>query len=329
MTLRGNTALSIFVLVLASIVPAAAQEETPAGDPAVFEVRTISHGIHLFRPQHPTGRHTNSLVIERRDGLLVVDAQPTTEAARDLLAAIRGVSSTPIRYLVFTHPHVEASGGSDAFPTDVLRIASRGYRDAVADPEFGYQSEWRAYRGIPEPSAAAEGGTLTQRRPVATLTLMGRTRLEDPLHPIVLLPIPHTHSPGDLLVYEPRAEVVAAGDLVFNDRNPFAGHARVGSWISQLNQLLTLNPKTIVPLRGAAVDSAKIRNQRDALRWLKNQVEEKLAERVADEQIPARVLGRADADRYFNTAAVPSNLPLLVQRLVEEVRKERREQGLE
>ncbi len=328
MSLRGRTAGFILV-VLAAVVPAAAQEQIATGDATVFQVQTISRGIHLFRPDRATGRHTNSLVIERRDGLLVVDAQPTKEAALDLLAAIRGVSAAPVRYLVFSHPHVEASGGSDAFPPEVLRIASRGYRDAVADPAFGYQSEWRAYRGIPEPPGSQEGGPEPQRRPVATLTLMGRTRLEDPLHPVVLLPIPHTHSPGDLLVYEPRAEVVAVGDLVINDRNPYAGHARVGSWISQLNQLLTLNPKTIVPLRGGAVDTTRVRNQRDALRWLKKQVEESLGEQVPAEKIPAAILGRAETDRYFNTAAAPSNLPLLVQQLVIEVRKERREQGLE
>jgi len=45
--------------------------------------------------------------------------------------------------------------------------------------------------------------------------------------------------------------------------------------------------------------------------------------------IPPAVLRLPDADRYFNTAVAPSNLPLLVERLVDEVRKERRERGLE
>ena len=329
MRLEGRTILLILALLLTVMVPAAAQEDLPPGDAGSFQVQTLSRGIHLFRPQRATGGHTNSLVIERRDGLLVVDAQPTTEAARDLLAAIRLVTDKPVRYLVFTHPHVEASGGSNAFPPEVLRIASRGYRDAIADPEFGYQSERRAYRGIPEPQIPAEGGPEPRRRPVATLTLMGRTRLEDPLHPIVLLPVPHSHSPGDMLVYEPHAEIVAVGDLVFNNRNPYAGHARIRSWINQLNQLLTLNPKSIVPLRGGAVDVTRIRNQRDALRWLKKQVNEALVDQVPYEEIPKKILNGPGAAHHFNTAAEPSNLPLLVQLAVDEVRKERREQGLE
>ncbi len=329
MSFAGRTALLILALLLAVMVPAAAEDELPSGNAGAFQVRTLSRGIHLFRPERATGAHTNSLVIERRDGLLVVDAQPTPEAARDLLAAIRLVTAKPVRYLVFTHPHVEASGGSDAFPPDVLRIASRGYRDAVADPEFGYQSELRAYRDIPEPEATQEGGPDRPRRPVATLTLMGRTRLEDPLHPIVLHPIPHSHSPGDMLVYEPHAEIVAVGDLVFNNRNPYAGHARVRSWINQLNQLLTLSPKSIVPLRGGAVDVTRIRNQRDALRWLKKQVNEALVDRVPYEEIPGKILNGPGAAHHFNTAVKPSNLPLLVQLVVDEVRKERREQGLE
>jgi len=306
-----------------------------------FRVTTLSAGIHLFRPVDGIRGHTNSLVFERADGLLVVDAQPSPEAARDLLAAIALISDAPIRYLVFTHPHLAASGGGDAFPPEALRIASRGYRDAVADAGFDYLAEWKAYQGLEPPEENLDLEDPPQEpdprlvemeirpRPRATLVLTSRTRLEDPRHPIILMPVAHTHSPGDLLVFEPKARILAVGDLLFNNRNPFAGHARIPSWIDQFNQILTLNPQKVVPLRGGAVDPQRVRNQRDALRWLRREVRKALARNEEDETLPESILGTPEAARYFNTLVSPSNLGVLIRKVIEEVHEERREQGLE
>jgi len=306
-----------------------------------FQVTTLSAGIHLFRPADGIREHTNSLVFERSDGLLVVDAQPSPEAARDLLAAIALISEAPVRYLVFTHPHLAASGGGDAFPPETLRIASRGYRDSIADADFDYLAEWKAAHGIEPPEEESEEKDqplepdprlveLEERpRPRATLVLTSRTRLEDPRHPIILMPIAHTHSPGDLLVFAPKTQILAVGDLLFNNRNPFAGHARIPSWIDQFNQILTLNPQKVVPLRGSAVEPPRVRNQRDALRWLRREVRKALAKNEEDEAVPEAILGAPEASRYFNTLVSPSNLELLVRQVIAEVHEERREQGLE
>jgi len=297
---------------------------------SAFQAVQLSPGIFLLRPAAGVRNHTNSLVFERSDGLLVVDAQPSPDAARDLLAAIAELSSEPVRYLVFTHPHLASSGGASAFPREVLRIAGRGYRDAVADPEFDYLAEWKA-------SMADRPGALLllqeeierRPRPAAVLTLMGRTRLEDPRHPIILMPIPPAHSPGDLLVFDPESRILAVGDLLFNDGNPYAGQARIPSWIDRFNQILTMEPKKIVPLRGNAVEIARVRNQRDALRWLRRTVRKALAEKKDDEEISEELLAGQEIARYFNTRAIPSNLDLLIQKVVEEVHRERRAQGLE
>lgn len=316
------TALSVLLACL--LLPSAvsiAESRSPAGDAGAFRMQTLAPGVNLFRPVSPRG-YTNSLVFERTDGLLVVDAQPTPAAARDLLAAIARTSSKPVRYLVFSHPHSESSGGSAAFPEGTLRIASRGYRDAAADPEYDFALEMRTRWG--EEMLAPEFD-----RSAAALVLFGRTRLEDEMNPLILLPVPHAHSPGDLLVFQPDTGIVAAGDLLFHSGGPFAEHARISTWLAQLNHLITLAPKWIVPMRGAAREPGQVRQQRDALIWLRNQIDEAFVNKIEMEAIPDTILESEQLSRHFNPGQGVELIRGLIVRQLEETVKRRREMGLE
>jgi glyoxylase-like metal-dependent hydrolase (beta-lactamase superfamily II) len=316
-----------------AVVAAALWSPAPGqfgADPGAFRVVSVGDGIHLFQPVS-YANHSNSVVFERTDGLLVVDAQPSPRAARDLLAAIRRNTAGTIRYLVFTHPHADASGGASAFPADVLRIASRGYRDAVADPEFGYAAESRLRRGYPE-----EGESVI--RPGSTLVLFGRTRLEDSRNPVILLPVAHAHSPGDLLVFQPEEGVLAVGDLAFIDGAPYAADARISGWIDQLNHIMTVAPRRVLALRGAPVEVGQVRTQRNALEWLQKRVDEALAdaspedfedEETQNETIRGVVLDSPGFDRHFDRRASAEILQGLIDKVIEETREQRRRLGLE
>ena len=292
----------------------------PEGRASAFEVELIAPGVHLFRPADRALTHANSLVVDLRNGLMVVDAQPTPRAAIDLLAAIAARSSSPIRYLVFSHPHAVASGGASAFPASVVRIASRGFRDAIADTEYDYLGELRDRPGI-EPSLDGE-------RPVPDLVLFGRTRIEDPRQPVILLPVAQAHSPGDLVVFLPEAGVVAAGDLPFSDRAPYAGVARVSGWLSQLNALMTLAPRRVTAVRGPSMDIDALRAQRNALVWLQGTIEELFAKDVLPDEMPALVRASEAAPRHFEYRTDEA-FDLLVTRVIEETRERRRQAGLE
>jgi len=320
-TSRVMIAAAILAALFCSAPAPVADERATTGNPDAFTVNTLAPGIYLFRPTSTHG-YTNSLVFERNDGLLIVDAQPTPAAAWDLMASIGRVATKKIRYLVFSHPHSDSSGGSTAFPEGTLRIASRGYRDAIADSEFDFGAERRLRSG--EDSLAVEPD-----RPGATLVLLGRTRLEDDLNPVILLPVSHAHSPGDLLIFQPDAGIVAAGDLLFNDGRPFAEHAVVSSWLAQLNHLITMSPKWIVPMRGPAREPDHVRRQRNALIWLRNQVDEAFVNKVEPEMMPETILESEEISRHFKPADEPVLVRGLIKRQVEEIRERRRQMGLE
>ncbi len=300
-------------------LPPALPSAPPPGDASAFETQDLAPGVILFRPSQRGPAHTNSLVVERDDGLLVVDAQPSEAAARDLLAAIASKSAAAIRFLVLTHPHAAAAGGARAFPDSALRIASRGFRDAVADPAFDFDADLAARGALPVPPP----------RPRPTLVLFGRTRLEDPRNPVVLMPLPPAHTPGDLLVMLPDVGVVEAGGLPFPDRNPYAVDADVAGWLAQLNQLIGIAPRWIAGLEGPPQNPAELASQRDTLAWIRNAVDDAFADRVAPETITDTVLAAPGAARRLDLGARPSFARGLVERVVEEARARRRAIGLE
>jgi glyoxylase-like metal-dependent hydrolase (beta-lactamase superfamily II) len=285
---------------------------------APFAVDPLADGVYLFRPAGDTAGRANSLVVERRDGVLVVDAQPTPQAARELLEEIARRIGKPVRYLVLSHPHADAAGGAAAFPDPVVLVGSAGCRDALLDPAFDFGGEARA-------RAASAWAEPPRRAPV--VVLFAKTVLADERNAVELFPVSRGHSSGDLMVQLPGPDVLYAGDLLFPDGNPFAGDADVGGWLETLNQIVRESPRVTVPLRGPALAIEAIRAQRDALAWVRGEVEAGFADRLPLEEVAQRVLDAPDIEKRFSRTASPSFLPGLVERVIAESVERRRKRG--
>ena len=147
---------SILCLSLAAAIGCAEEDR--------FLVEPLAPGIFLFRPTVAGSGHTNALVADRDDGLLVIDSQPTPAAARDLLEAIDDRFDGEIRYLILSSPHAEASGGASAFADTTIVIASADSVAALADPEYDFGAEVRARSEAPERWSA------TRSRPTPSRT---------------------------------------------------------------------------------------------------------------------------------------------------------------
>jgi glyoxylase-like metal-dependent hydrolase (beta-lactamase superfamily II) len=287
----------------------AAQEARP--DDA-FRVEDLAPGIRLLRPVRPGWRHTNALVVDRADGLLVVESQPSPDAAREFLGQLARLDPRPIRYLVLSHPHAESAGGASAFPPETLVIGSVGCHDAMVDPEHDFGAEQRARADAP--AAWSE----PPRRP-PTLALLSNAVLHDPKNPVRLSPLQPAHSPGDLLVELPAAGVLYLGSIVFPDRNPWAKGASTRGWVATLNNLLGHEPRSVVVLRGGVVDASAVRQSRDCLAWIRGQVDFGFVEQLTAEQIPGQVMGLPDLGQYFDLEASPSFARQMVDTIIQEV----------
>jgi glyoxylase-like metal-dependent hydrolase (beta-lactamase superfamily II) len=294
---------------------------TAAAPASRLELSGIAPGVHLVRPSNPEDRdRSNALVVEQAAGLVVVNAQPTPEAAREMLALLAGkLGGRSVRALVLLHPHADAAGGASAFPPETLVIASDGAATSLADPAYDFGAE-----------AKARGGAAYREpaRPRVGLRLQGNATLEDKERPLELIPMMPGHSTGDLLVDLPAADLTAVGSLLFQDRNPWPGTANIGGWISEINNLTSSGRALFVPLHGAPADSQTVRRQRETLAWTRGQVDAAFVDRLPAEEIPARVLGIAEAASYFDLAAQPSFARAVVDQAVKEALAQRRKFGL-
>jgi glyoxylase-like metal-dependent hydrolase (beta-lactamase superfamily II) len=306
--------------VLACSVLLFAPVEAAAPAPRL-ELSDLAPGVHLVRPSDPSDRdRSNALVVEQAAGLVVVNAQPTPEAAKEMLALVASrLGGRPVRALVLPHPHADAAGGASAFPPATLVIATDAAAGSLADPAYDFGAEARARGGAAYREPA---------RPRVGLRLQGNATLDDKERPLELIPMMPGHSTGDLVVDLPAADLTAVGSLLFEDRNPWPGTASIGGWISELNNLTSSRRALFVPLHGAPADAQAVRRQRETLAWTRGQIDAAFVDRIPAEEIPARVLGMAEAETYFDLAAQPSFARGVVDQALKEAQAQRRKFGL-
>jgi len=304
-----RVAFVFFTLALVAAPPVAAKR---VGE---FEVQEVAKGVTVFTGQ------TNSIVVERKDGLLVIDAQPSPEAGRALLLAIGKMSKQPVRYLVLTHPHADACGGASAFPASTLVVAAAGARERLADPGYDFGAEIKRRASDPSSWASPE-------RPVPVLVSDGPFTLEDPERRVIVYPLPRAHADGDLWVDIPQAGLMAVGDLVVTDRNPYAGEdASIGGWIALLSDLSQLDKVKLLPLAGPPVDPEAVRTLRDALAWVRGRIHKGFVDVDPPDEIVSRALADPKAATWFDLAASPSFARTVFERVYAEAVEERKKRG--
>ena len=291
------------VLLSATLIGAA-----PSAENQPFVVDTLLDGVWLFRaPGHPAS-HTNSLVIEREAGLLVVESQPSPEAARQLLRAIAAVSTKPVQYLLLTHAHVESTGGGAAFPESTLVISSKVTHDALDD-------ETRDLSGEARLRATDPVAWVPPPRVLPDMVISSGTRLMDGKHVVELLPLQGGHYPGQVIVRIEAEGLYYIGAMVSTDRNPFADveHSDIRTWVTSLNGLSLLRPETVVPLRGEAIDADALRKFRDSLAWVVGQVENAFIEGIHVDEVLSFAMDSPRLGEFFDLRADPSFVTTLFE----------------
>ena len=308
-------------MAVAAVLVAGSTLGTGAATASRLRLTGLSAGLHLVAPTDPADRErTNALVVEQATGLVVVNAQPTPEAAREMLALLASnLPGRKVRVLVLLHPHADAAGGATAFPPETMVIATETAAANLADAAYDFGAELRARAGAPykEPP-----------RPSVGLRLQGPATLDDRERPLVLVPLGPGHTAGDLLVDVPSADLSAAGSVLFEDRNPWAGTASVGGWIQQLNNLTSSGRAQFVPLHGPVVDPQAVRREREILAWTRGEIDAAFVDRIPAEEIPGRVMAAERAGSFFDLSASPSFARGVVEQAVREALAQRRKFGM-
>ena len=277
---RAPVSLAVLaVLALLAAAPAAAQRDWSR---TVIQPQPLAENLWMLG-----GLGGNLLLCAGPDGALLVDAQYAPLAGKIRAAVDSLGGGAPLRFVVNTHYHGDHVGGDSAMAAaGAAIVAHENVRARMMVPRynatFGDTTKATPRRGWPVLTFADS----------VTFHLNGRA-----LHVVHL---PPGHTDGDAYVWIPDADVLHAGDLLFNGTYPVidvAAGGSVGGMIRSVDALLAIaGPGTrVVGGHGPLGDRAALQRFRDMLATVRGRVTPLVREgKTLEEIVAAKQLADLD-----------------------------------
>ncbi len=280
MRIKGVAVLLTAVALLATLAvpraqaPAAGAAPPPAAAQDV-QVRATQLAPNFYALQ-ATGLSTVG-VLTGPDGVLMVDSG-TAALTEKIVAAIKGVSQAPIRFLVNTHLHGDHTGGNANFGKMGVALLSRG------------QLRMRLMKPNPGPNGAP--GTPAPAPALPVITYDGPVTIHMNGEDVQLIPVRAAHTDGDTAIRFPVADVIMSGDFFRSLGYPnidLTSGGTLQGMIDGLDQLIkAAGPATrIVPGHGEITDRAGVQAHRDLMVAVRDKVAPMVAKGMTLEQIVA------------------------------------------
>jgi glyoxylase-like metal-dependent hydrolase (beta-lactamase superfamily II) len=212
----------------------------------------------------------NVTVVGGDRGLLVVDTNASTLAARQVVEDIRRLGAGEVVAAVNTHEHFDHTMGNAEFRTAYGAIPIHAHETAAARTVEAGERVKELYRDQPddEPLDEHTDDVLGTEIVPADRTFSSATTLDLGDRLVELVHPGRGHTSGDLVVRVPDADVVLAGDLVEESGPPgFGDDCWPMEWPLRLDIVLGLitPASVVVPGHGAPVDRSFVEQQRNEI----------------------------------------------------------------
>lgn len=272
---------------------------------AVLQGQAPQNEIKTFHVQGNVymlvGAGGNIAVQTGDEGVLVVDTG-IAQTRDKVLAAIRQLSTKPIRWMINTHAHPDHTGGNETVSQAGLTV--NGNPAAIIAHENVLTRMTEASRPVTE-------------RPLNTFFEDERDFYFNG-EAIFIYHVPHAHTDGDVLVYFRGSDVLVAGDIFVTTTYPVID-AKLGGgvegFVTGLNKVLDITvPKYlqeggtyVIPGHGRVGDEADVVDYRDMVVIIRDRIQDMIKRGLTLEQIktarPALDYdGRYGNDKSWTTA---------------------------
>ncbi len=196
-----------------------------------------------------TGQGGNLGAFIGADGTFLIDDQfaPLTEK---IVAALTTVGGTQPKFLINTHYHGDHTGGNENLGgAGTLIFSHHNVRERLSAGSFLKEFNMKA-------AAMSKAGL-----PVVTFSDDISFHLNG--DSVQAIHVPHAHTDGDSVIYFKAANVIHAGDILFNGFYPFIDVSHGGSvkgMIKAADMLLSLadDSTKIIPGHGPLADKAQL-----------------------------------------------------------------------
>lgn len=194
----------VFGLILTAFGAASAQQDFAK---VVIKPIPVAGAVHLLE-----GSGGNIGVSVGEDGILIVDDQ-FAPLADKIKAALRGLSSGSLKYVLNTHFHGDHTGGNPIFGREATIIAQANVKRRLA-------AEQRSGDRV-TPPMVKEGLPVITFEQGLTVFFNGEE--------IKMISAPNGHTDTDAFVYFTKSNVIHLGDHFFNGRFPYVDLGSGGS----------------------------------------------------------------------------------------------------
>ena len=244
----------------------------------VYSIVTPTRDLHNAENG---GWNSNRAFVVTDSGNLLFDSGSSSGIGQAIRRTIATVTPQPVRWIVNSHAHGDHWLGNAAFADSVERIfATTAVIEAIESDGAGWVGRFdRMTGGITGDSAILAPDRSVERE--TEISLGGES--------LVFLLSGGSHSPGDLMLWLPRQEVLISGDVVYSDRMPSTNAGDLQRWIGTLERLRQLEPGVVIPGHGAVTGGTGLDRLHALLSALWTAVEAGYDEGLSDFEMLPRV----------------------------------------
>jgi cyclase len=197
-----------------------------------YNIRMLRGNVGIFTERGGTiGFHLG------KEGIVVIDAQFPDTAAH-LIEDLKKRNTNPFRYLLNTHHHGDHTAGNIAFKGIVEKVVA--HENSLANQ-----------KAVAEKNNAVD----KQLYPDSTFKEDWKLKLADEKIKADYFGAGHTN--GDAVYHFENANILHAGDLMFNKRHPFVDRtagANISSWIKDLDKIIKKSDKDTIIIFGHSLN---------------------------------------------------------------------------
>ncbi len=252
------------------------------------------------------GRGGRMAALVGPDGVLLVDAQ-FPDVTDKIVAAIKQISPSRLRFLVNTHVHGDHTGGNENFAKLGVTILGR--------PEL------RAQLLMPRPGPNGQTPPVAPAGALPIVLYDNPTTIDLDGEEVQLIPLPPAHTDGDTAVLFKKANVLMTGDVFRSEGMPAAAITNGGSVLGILKcielflQLSDANTK-VVPGHGPVANREALVFHRQVLVTVRDRVAKAKAEGKTLEEVQAM---KPTAEFDQKVGGPPAFIPQFVATLYNEL----------